>query len=352
MSPVFQLRHRPPGAGRSSPVIEMARLSPLIGCLVLLASPFGRADAADPVPLAVQSRIELGDVQGRIDHLAVDLKRQRLYVAELGNDTVGVVDLKEGKVIQTLRGLKEPQGIGYEPRTDTLYIANGKDGSVRLYQGADLSSLDSIELGDDADNVRIDEPAHRVWVGYGSGSLAAIDAQSREKVADIPLPAHPESFRLDPNGQEIFVNLPRARQIAVVDRSMGKQVATWKTDLLLGNFPLALDDAGQVLSVFRIPARLAVFRKQDGQRIQVLDTCGDSDDLFFDSKRHHVYITCGEGAIDVFSHEGSGYRHLGRLATSPGARTALFVPELDRLYLAVRATSATPAAIWVVRPEP
>jgi len=328
------------------------RLHLLIVCTAVLAWPFVRADGADPVPLAVQSRIELGDVHGRIDHLAVDLKRQRLYVAELGNDTVGVVDLEEGRVMETLRGLKEPQGIGYEPTTDTLYIANGKDGSVRLYKGEDLAPVGSIDLGDDADNVRIEEAAHRVWVGYGSGSLAVIDANSRQKVADIPLPAHPESFRLDPNGSQIFVNLPRARQIAVVDRATDKQVATWKTDLLLANFPLALDDAGQILSVFRIPARLAIFRKQDGRRLQVLDTCGDSDDLFFDSKRHRVYVTCGDGAIDVFSRGANGYQHVGRLATSSGARTSLFVPEMDRLYLAVRATSSTPAAIWVVRPEP
>ena len=322
-----------------------------IGFLVILAA-LVRVAVADSVPLAVESKIALGDVRGRIDHLAIDLKRQRLYVAELGNDTVGVVDLKEGKVVQTLRGLKEPQGIGYEPTTDTVYIANGKDGSVRLYKGADLAPVGTIELGDDADNVRIDEAAHRVWVGYGSGALAAIDVNSRRKVAEIPLAAHPESFRLDPGGPQIFANLPGAKQIAVVDSATNKQVATWKTGLLLANFPLALDDKGQILSVFRFPARLAVFRKQDGQRLQVLDTCGDSDDLFFDPKRHRVYVTCGEGAIDVFSQEASGYQHVGGLPTSSGARTSLFVPELDRLYLAVRATSSTPAAIWVVRPEP
>jgi len=330
----------------------MRRLPLLFVFFAMLASPAVRTVAAGPAPLAVESRIELGKVQGRIDHLAVDLKRHRLYVAELGNDTVGVVDLKEGKVTQTLRGLKEPQGIGYEPTTDTVYIANGKDGTLRLYKGADLTPLDTIELGDDADNVRIEEAAHRVWVGYGSGSLAVIDANSRRKMADIPLPAHPESFRLDPDGSQVFVNLPRARQIAVVDRTTARQVATWKMDLLLANFPLVLDDGGRILSVFRMPARLAVFRKQDGQRLQVLDTCGDSDDLFFDSKRHRVYVTCGEGAIDVFSQQANGYQHVDRLETSSGARTSLFVPELDRLYLAVRATSSTPAAIWVVRPEP
>lgn len=312
----------------------------------------GNASAAQSTPLVVESRIALGEVHGRIDHLGVDLKRQRLYVAELGNDSVGVVDLEAGRVVQTLRDLKEPQGIGYEGVSDTLYVANARDGSVRIFKGGDLAPLGSVDLGEDADNVRIDESTHRVWVGYGSGALAVIDPNSRRKVADIPLEAHPESFRLAAAGPEIYVNVPDAGEIAVVDRNAGKQVAAWKTMDLRANYPLALDESGQVLVVFRHPSRLAVFRARDGRRVQVLETCGDSDDLFVDAKRHRVYVTCGEGVIDVFSRDAGGYHYSGKLATSSGARTSLFVPELDRLYLAVRAGSSAPAAVWVVRPEP
>jgi DNA-binding beta-propeller fold protein YncE len=311
----------------------------------------GQAIAAESVPLVVESKIALGEVHGRIDHLGVDLKRHRLYVAELGNDSVGVVDLEAGKTVQTIRGLKEPQGIGYEPTTDTLYVANARDGSVRMFQGADLAPLGSIELGDDADNVRIEEGARRVWVGYGGGALAVIDANTRRKVADIPLKAHPESFRLEATGAHVFVNVPDAGQIIVVDRNAQKVAASWKTDDLHSNFPLALNDTDEILAVFRRPSRLAVYRK-DGQRTQALETCGDSDDLFVDSKRHRVYVTCGEGFIDVFSRDAKGYQHIGRLATSSGARTSLFVPELDRLYLAVRAPLfSAQAFVWVIRPE-
>jgi len=314
----------------------------------LLMAMAGAARAA--VPLVVEAKIPLGEVHGRIDHLGIDLQRHRLYVAELGNDSVGVVDLQAGKAGQTLGGLKEPQGIGYDAPTDTLYVANDSDGSVRLFNGNDLSPLGRIELGDDADNVRIDPAAHQVWVGYGSGALAVIDANSRRKVTDIPLKAHPESFRFAPTGSLIYVNVPNKDEIAVVDRFAHKQIASWKTQDLRSNYPLALDGSGQVLAVFRHPTRLAVFRAQDGKRLQALETCADSDDLFVDSKRQRVYVTCGEGAIDVFSREANGYQHTGRLQTTSGARTSLFVPELDRLYLAVRAGS-TPAAIWVVRPE-
>ncbi len=323
----------------------------LFAWLSLSLAAMGNALAADAPPLGIESRIPLGEVQGRIDHLAVDLKRQRLYVAELGNDSIGVVDLETGRVIQTLRGLKEPQGIGYEASTDTLYVANARDGSVRFFKGENWAPLGSLDLGEDADNVRIDEVTHRVWVGYGSGALAIIDPNSRRKVADIPLQAHPESFRLASAGPNIYVNVPDASEIAVVDRNAGKQVATWKTADLRSNYPLALDESGQILAVFRRPARLAVFRARDGRRLQALETCGDSDDLFVDSKRRRVYVTCGEGVIDVFSQAAGGYRHSGRLPTSAGARTSLFVPELDRLYLAVRAGSTAPASIWVLRPE-
>jgi YVTN family beta-propeller protein len=136
--------------------------------------------------LELETRIPLGDIRGRIDHLAIDVQRQRLYVAELGNDTVGVIDLKDRKTIRTLTGLKEPQGIGYVPSTDTVYVANGDDGSVRLFQGADLAPTGQISLGGDADNVRVDDAAHRAFVGYGSGALAVIDTTSRQKIADIP----------------------------------------------------------------------------------------------------------------------------------------------------------------------
>jgi DNA-binding beta-propeller fold protein YncE len=328
----------------------MARLCPTL-TFSLWAAVSGHAVAAESVPLVVESKIALGEVHGRIDHLGVDLKRHRLYVAELGNDSVGVVDLQAGKTVQTVRGLKEPQGIGYEPTTDTLYVANARDGSVRMFQGADLAPLGSIELGDDADNVRIEDGARKVWVGYGSGALAVIDANTRRRVADIPLKAHPESFRLETTGPHVFVNVPDAGQIVVVDRNAQKEVASWKTNDLHSNFPLALDDTGEVLTVFRRPSRLAVYRR-DGQRTQALDTCSDSDDLFLDSKRHRVYVTCGEGFIDVFSRDEKGYQHIGRLATSSGARTSLFVPELDRLYLAVRAPLfSAQAFVWVIRPE-
>jgi len=310
------------------------------------------ARAEDAAPLVLEAKIPLGDVKGRIDHLAFDAGRKRLFVAELGNGSVGVVDVGAGKVVHRIAGLKEPQGVGYVPWTDTLYVANAGDGSVRLYRGADLAPAGRIDLGEDADNVRVDVEHKKVYVGYGKGALAEIDPGSGKKTADIPLKGHPEGFQLDRTATQIFVNVPDARQIAVVDLTTRSQASAVPTGALRSNFPMAVDAATQrVLVVFRSPPRLFSFAVKDGAAAEV-EVCGDSDDVFVDAKRRRVYVSCGEGFLDVFDARGTDYRRIGHLLTVSGARTSLLVSELDRLFVAVRASGKEPAGVWVFRPAP
>jgi DNA-binding beta-propeller fold protein YncE len=302
----------------------------------------GAAQSAE-APLQLESKIPLGNVRGRIDHMAIDPKRQRLFVAELGNDTVGIVDLSNRKLLRRISGLKEPQGVGYEPSTDTLYVANAGDGTVRLFEGEEYRPAGEIQLGSDADNVRVDAAAHRVVIGYGSGALAAVDPSTRSKVGDVALKAHPEGFQIDADTGQIFVNLPDARSIAVVDRSSQRQVGKWPISNYGGNFPMALDSSA--------PAELGVFSMTGGKLLATAETCGDADDLFVDAKRGRVYVSCGAGFIDVLEAKET-YRRIARIPTVAGARTSLFVPDTDRLVVAVRTTSTEPAAIWVFRPVP
>jgi DNA-binding beta-propeller fold protein YncE len=326
-------------------------LAAALAMLAMVTDAF--AQPAETAPLQLEAKIPLGDVRGRIDHMAIDLKRQRLFVAELGNGTVGVVDLADRKLIRRIPGLKEPQGVGYEPSTDMLYVANAGDGSVRLFEGADYKSAGQIELGSDADNIRLDAAARRVFIGYGSGALAIIDPATRSKVGDIPVKAHPEGFQIDPDTSQIFVNVPDARGIAVVDRVSQKQIGKWPTPDQGANFPMALDHVRrQVLVIFRSPAELGVFSVTGGKLVATIETCGDADDLFIDAKRGRIYVSCGAGFLDVFELRGEAYRRVARIPTIPGARTSLFVPEMDRLLVAARATSREPAAIWMFHPMP
>lgn len=311
------------------------------------------AQPAERASLQLEAKIPLGNVRGRIDHMAVDLKRHRLFVAELGNDTIGVVDLANRKMVHTIAGLKEPQGVGYEPSTDTLYVANAGDGSVRLFEGNDYKAAGHIELGSDADNVRIDAAVNRVFIGYGSGAVAVIDPATRSKVGDVPLTAHPEGFQIDPDTSQLFVNVPDAHAIAVIDRASQKQTGKWSIPNHGANFPMALDPVRrQVFVIFRAPAEFGVFSMTGGKLIATAETCGDADDLFIDAKRSRIYVSCGAGFVDVLGAKGATYRRIARIPTVSGARTSLFVPELDRLLVAVRTSTGERAAIWVFRPIP
>jgi YVTN family beta-propeller protein len=303
-------------------------------------------------PLVLETKVPLGDVRGRIDHLAIDMKRQRLFVAELGNNSLGVVDLASGKVLRRITGLSEPQGVAYVPFADSIYVANAGDGSVRVLRGDDLAPIGRIDLGNDADNIRVDTLRNRVLVGYGKGALAVVDPGPRTKTADIRLKAHPEGFQIDETGTRVFVNVPDAREIEVVDLA-GGSTRSLPTQGAGSNFPMAIDAAAhRVLVVFRSPPTLMALSSEDGHVVAKTETCGDADDVFVDAKRHHVYVSCGEGVIDVLEPAETGYRRLGRVPTVSGARTSLFVPELDRLFVAVRTRSSEPAAIWVFRAAP
>jgi DNA-binding beta-propeller fold protein YncE len=307
------------------------------------------AQTASP-PLILKAKIPLGQVGGRVDHLGIDAKRQRLLVAELGNNSLGVVDLAASKVLHRIAGLSEPQGVAYVPFADSVFVANAGDGSVRVLRGEDLTPIGRIELGDDADNVRMDVAHKPVLVGYGKGGLAVIDPVSLSKTADIRLKAHPEGFQIGKTGTEVFVNVPDAREIAVADLAV-RSTRSLPTQGAGSNFPMAIDgEARRVLVVFRSPPTLMALSSQDGRVAAKVETCSDADDVFVDRKRRRVYVSCGEGVVDVFETGEAGYRRLARVPTVSGARTSLFVPELDRLFVAVRAGSNEPAAIWVFRP--
>jgi DNA-binding beta-propeller fold protein YncE len=276
-------------------------------------------------------------VIGRIDHMAADVAGQRLFVAALGNNTVEVLDLKAGKTIESLSGFAEPQGIAFVPELNRVFIANGRDGTCRIIDGQTLKTIASIQCGDDADNVRYDSKASRIYVGYGGGSLAALDAKTGAKLADIKLAGHPESFRLETDGSRIFVNVPKADHIAVVDREKGKVVATWPLKEAKSNFPLFLDEANhRLFTGCRNPARLLVYDYPDGRLVASLPISRDTDDLFFDAANKSIYVSCGQGTIDVVRQTDSDHYTAAKgIPTASGARTSLFVPELKILCLAV-----------------
>jgi glutamine cyclotransferase len=303
--------------------------------------------------LELKQTIALPGVEGRIDHLAFDATGERLFVCALGNNTVEVLDLRKGERVHSIAGLGAPQGIAYIPELDRLFIANDKGGVCKIYEGKSFQPVGELDFKDDADNVRYDNVAKKIYVGFGSGGIGIVDAANGKQVGSIKLAAHPEAFELEKQGKRIFVNVPTARQIAAVDRDKGEVIATWRTDLAFGNFPIALDETNHRLFVgCRFPSKLVVLETESGKVIAKIDISGDSDEVFYDSKRHRIYAICGAGKIDIIEQaDANTYKALAKMASADGARTGLFVPERETLFVAVPHRGSQKAEIRAYRVE-
>jgi DNA-binding beta-propeller fold protein YncE len=288
-------------------------------------------------PLSLIKTIDLPGVQGRIDHLAIDTATRWLFVAALGNNTVEVLDVKDGRHVKSLPGFREPQGIAFVPDLKLVAVADGQGDGVQVIDAGDFRVNKSIRLVDDADNVRYDAAAKRLLVGFGSGALAAVDPGTGHALGQVKLSGHPESFQLERAGPRTFVNVPTAEQIAVVDRATMKVTATWPVTSAKSNYPMALDEPNHRLFVgCRRPAKALVYDTTTGKEVGSFEIVGDTDDLWYDASRKRLYISGGEGFIDVFQQEEANrFTRLARIATATGARTSLFAPDQNRLYLAV-----------------
>jgi len=305
-------------------------------------------------PMKLIQNIPLQGVEGRIDHLSIDINGQRLFVAALGNNTVEVIDLNTGKVVHSISDLSEPQSALFVPSLNKIFVTNGGNGICQIFDGTSFAELGGVQLSGDADNIRYDSNSTSVIVGYGDGGLSFIDGNSAKEVSNVKLDGHPESFQFEPSGARIFVNIPASNQIAVVDRKQGKVVSTWFMTSALANFPMALDETQHRLFVgFRVPAKLIVFNTETGKSVAGFDSVGNVDDVFYDAAHKLIFVIGGEGFIEIFSQQAADhYQSLGRISTADGARTGLWVAESNRLYIAVPHKGKQEAEIQVYELQP
>ena len=306
----------------------------------------GMAIAQESPALTPKNPIVLTKVEGRMDHMSVDVKGQRLFATAFDNHTLEVIDLKTGRQIHTIPNLNEPQGAFYDAATNRLFEANGGDGTVKIFDGATFKLLRSVTLDLDADNVRYDARGKHIVVGFGGekflagkvtrpgggGALAVLDLMGK-KIAEIPTDAHPESFQLEKKGTRVFINVPDKQEVEVADLVKGAVLAHWKVDVCTTNFPMSLDEAHHRLFVgCRIPARLAVFDTETGKIVASPAMVEHTDDLFYDASKGRVYVL-GEGFIDVWRQKDPDrYERIQRVPTPADARTGLFVPDLGELF--------------------
>lgn len=299
--------------------------------------------------LKLEKVIEMPGVRGRIDHMAINLKDKILYVAALGNNTVVVIDLNKGTIIQSINGVGEPQGIAYIPEQNEIAVASGKNGDCVFFNAATFKRVATIHLAGDADNIRYDAAERKMYVGYGNGGMAMIDPVTHKQIADVKLSAHPESFQLDKKNNKLYVNLPDDHSIAVIDLKSFKVVDTWKINKFRANFPMTLDTASNhVIIGYRHLAVLVVYDSKTGNEITRNELVDDVDDVFYDAAKQQVLASGGGGYINIFQKSANNsYKLVSNIRSRGGARTSLLVPTLQTFIVAKRANGGKDAAIAV-----
>jgi DNA-binding beta-propeller fold protein YncE len=298
--------------------------------------------------LTLATKIGMPGVTGRIDHFAYDSVHQLVFIAALGNNTVEVINIQTGQHVHSITGLHTPQGVYYIASLNRLAVANDGGGDVVFYDCTNYKVIGHTSLKDDADNIRFDEQTNTLYVGYGDGAISIIDVVAMAQTAAIPLDGHPESFQLNKSAGLLYINVPGAGEIQVGDIKTAKVVNTWKNAGASANFPMAFDaGAKRLFIVYRHPAVVKLLSAQTGETMQVIKCSGDADDAFYDKTTGLLFVSCGDGFIDVFKATTDGFVLINHIKTRGGSRTSLWLPSQKNLLLAVPAKWGENAAVWV-----
>ena len=323
--------------------------------IVLLAGALSLSAQASALQL--EKTIPLPGVTGRFDHLAIDTAGNRLFIAATGNHSLEVIDLKTGKAEQSITGLGKPHGLAWVAATGSLYIADGSLAELRVYKGSPLALAGTIKLSEDADDMVYDEAAHLLFVGHGGSGVAApalvavVDTDKFLLLANLSVANHPEALEIDPAGNRIFVNVADSSEVAVIDASSKAITAHWKLTKAAQNVPLAFDgDQRLIFLACRTPGTVIAIDASTGKELASLPTAAGADDLFYDSAQRRVYVIAGSGEVDTYQvDEAKNLHALGALKTAAGAKTGLFVPMQNLLYVGLPGTGLDAASIRVYK---
>jgi DNA-binding beta-propeller fold protein YncE len=331
--------------------LAMCLLTVAVGILLMSNLPTA---AAEPKSLELLQTIQLKGVAGRLDHLAIDREHGRLFMANLSNNSLDVVDLKAGKLVKQIPDQKKIQGIAYAPDLDRIYAGNGVDGVCNVFDGRDFKLLKSIPLLG-ADNVRYLASRHLIYVGHAEKSLSAIDARTYEVIADIKLPGRPEGFQLETKRPRLYINTVEPTRLVVIDTDKNEVLQEHPLKLADRAYPMAVDEANHRLFLgCRNKPSVVVVNSETGTEVTSIAIPEDIDDLFYDAKNKRLYASCGAGSLAVLrQRDADHYETLEIIPTAKLARTCFFDLAGERLYLVVpRQEGEEGPTIRVYQPRP
>ncbi len=301
----------------------------LAGLVLALAAPAADLELVQTIPLKGKP--------GGLDHLAIDTEGQRLFVANKANNTLDIVDLKAGKLLEQKPNQTAIQGIAYAPDLNRIYVGLGSNGLCNVFDGKTYKILKTIKFKDDADNVRYNPNTHLVYVAHAEKALGVIDAKGLNLKTDIKLPAAAESFQMEQGRPRLYLVTPSPSQLVVIDTEKNAVINTYPIKKAANGHPVALDEAKHRVYVgCRKEPMIVVMDTETGQEIGGVPIPDGVDDLYLDAQRKRLYASCGDGFLVVLKQTDAGQLEvLEKIPTAKGAKTCLFAPQASRLYLAV-----------------
>jgi hypothetical protein len=315
--------------------------------------------AAEPPPaLERVGTIALKGPVGGLDHMALDAKRGRLFVANTINGSLDIVDVKAGKLLEQVPEQARIRGVDYSPGLDRIFVGNGTGGICNVFDGSNYRLLKSLALGEDADNVRYNPHTRRVYVVHADRELAVVDADGYAVGEPIELPKSLGAFKVEASRPRMYVNAKAAGLVVAIDAEKNRVVGRFPVAPAAVNASLAIDEVHRRLFVGcrRGPA-VVVMDSDSGRILASVPIPGGVDDLWYDARREQIYASCGDGAIAVIRRvEDDHYEPLAEIPTARGARTSFFDGDGGRLYLAVPRHAERPGQaepqVWLYTARP
>jgi DNA-binding beta-propeller fold protein YncE len=287
--------------------------------------------------LELLQTIPLKGKPGGLDHLALDSKRDRLLIANKANNTLDVVDLKAGALVNQVPNQTGIQGIAYAPDLDRIYVGLGANGLCNVFDADSYKIVKTIKFADDADNVRYNPKTKQAYVAHAEKSLAVISGRTNTLKTDIKLSASAEAFVLEENRPRLYVTTPSPCQVIVIDTDKNEITATYPVTAASNSHPIALDETNhRVYLGCRKEPMIVIVDTETGKEMGKFPIPGGVDDVYLDGNRKRLYASCGEGFLVVFKVADADHlEEVEKIPTAKGASTCFYSPETGKLYLAV-----------------
>jgi DNA-binding beta-propeller fold protein YncE len=302
-------------------------------------------------------------IQGRFDHLAVDVPGNRLFVTAESAHEVLIFDLSTGEYLRSITRIETPHAIHISNRlyiTDGGITDEGGAGALKIYDRKTYRLLKALPLEADADSIGYDPSMLDLYVVNGGrrahqsfSVLSVVNTTSDSKVADIRIDGSIlEAMAIARSSPLLYENNRSMRQIDVINRRTRTVEAVWPVDMCQDNVALALDESSHRLFTACRNGIIAVFDTQTGKQLESLPIAEGVDDLIFDPERKRLYASCRSGSVDVFHEQDpDNYVLLGRIPSAPGGKNEVFAPSLGRLYITIPPLADEPGEIYVYQVE-